>query len=445
MVFGRCSSDQPDMIGLRFGFLEPVRGLGLAALLAAALAAAPLAGAAQAAAGAEDAPASAAVVALATTLRVLDERFIDPEAVAEVFSGGERARLEALARAEGLAGLAPVLDEKLRALGWSHTRFVADGGFEHAFYRSLFETRDPDVPRIRHLRAFLRARTGGAQQVVHVAEGGPAARAGLRRGDLLRRADGAPFDPTSDLAAETVELQLERGGVVSTLTLRPEFSNPHRALIEATRESVRIVEHRGRRFGYLHLWSGTHEALLAILDAAVLERFAGVDGVLLDLRGGFGGAWHDYLDPFFGDRDAFFEVESVDRTGAIARSQPGPRRPVGCFGGPMVVLIDGATRSGKEALAFQFRKTSRAVLVGEPTAGAFSAGLGTVGDGWFLFTAVAEPRLDGRRIEGVGVAPALRVPWPVTGAATVDPQFEQGLATLALEAPPRPAPCARLP
>lgn len=391
------------------------RGLALL-LLACCVGTAPVTASAAPAAAAED--------ALDAVLDVLDTRFLRPERVRVVFSEAERARLRAFARDEGLAGLAPALDARLRALGVSHTRFVADGGFDHAFYRSLFDLADPDAPPIWHLRAFLTPGDDGGQRVVHVAEGGPAARAGLRRGDVLHRTGGGAFRPVRDLAGgEALDLEVRRGDARFTARLVPEWSSPHRALIEASRASAELVEVDGQRIGYFHLWAGTHAEVLEALDVAVLELFADADGVILDLRGGFGGAWHDHLDPFFPDREGFFEVTSLDRDGAAEQFGPGPRRDVGHYDGPLVVLIDEGTRSGKEALAHQFRRSGRGLLVGATTAGAFTAGLGTPGDGWFLYTAVAEPLLDGVVIEGRGVAPRVAVPWPVDAAGDGDPQL----------------------
>jgi carboxyl-terminal processing protease len=372
-----------------------------------------------------------AEAALDAVFGVLDERFLRPGRVAAVFTEAERSRLRALARREGLAGLGPALDERLRALGVSHTRFVADGGFDHAFYRSLFDLGDPDAPAIWHLRAFLQPTEGGAQRVINVPEGGPAAAAGLRRGDLLRRAGGGAFRPVRDLASgEALDVDVARGTTHLRARLVPEYSSPHRALIEASRASTRVLEVNGRRIGYFHLWSGTHEEVLDALDAAVLDRFRDADGVILDLRGGFGGAWHDHLDPFFPDREGFFEVTSVGRDGDADSFGPGPRRDVGHYDGPLVVLVDEGTRSGKEALAHQFRRSGRGLLVGATTAGAFTAGLGTPGDGWFLYAAVAEPLLDGVVIEGRGVAPRVAVPWPADAASEGDPQLAVARARL---------------
>src|SRR5262249_36822206 len=77
---------------------------------------------------------------------------------------------------------------------------------------------------------------------------------------------------------------------------------------------------------------------------------------------------------------------------------------------PMVVLINGGTRSAKEHFACQFKKTGRATLVGTRTAGAFlGAGGFPVGKDGLLELAVGGLKLDGKRLEGGGVAPDIEV------------------------------------
>ncbi len=83
------------------------------------------------------------------------------------------------------------------------------------------------------------------------------------------------------------------------------------------------------------------------------------------------------------------------------------------YTGPMSVLINSGTRSGKEALAYQFAKTRRATVIGTTSAGAFTGGKGVFAErdvDYLLYLAVLEIRLDDRTIEGVGVAPHIRVP-----------------------------------
>ncbi|MCC5887928.1 MAG: hypothetical protein JJT88_15950 [Gammaproteobacteria bacterium] len=90
-------------------------------------------------------------------------------------------------------------------------------------------------------------------------------------------------------------------------------------------------------------------------------------------------------------------------------------------------------RGHKEALAYQFRKSGSAALVGTRTAGAFASGIGLFADedtGYLLHLAVGELLLDGHRIEGIGIDPDHLVPWPVDAAAEDDPQLARALTLL---------------
>jgi carboxyl-terminal processing protease len=99
----------------------------------------------------------------------------------------------------------------------------------------------------------------------------------------------------------------------------------------------------------------------------------------------------------------------------------------------MVVLINEGVRSGKEALAYQFKKTRRALLVGTRTAGAFLAGKGFFAEedhGYLLYLAVKDVRLDGQEIEGQGVSPDREVPYPLEKSLARDPQLAAALEHL---------------
>jgi carboxyl-terminal processing protease len=224
-----------------------------------------------------------------------------------------------------------------------------------------------------------------------------------------------------------------RGSQTLTLSVTPRLESPHTALLTAMRESARVIERGNRRLGYVRLWSGTDPAFLELLLKLLEGTFAEVDGLLLDLRDGMGGAWYDYLDPFFASRDDFFSATWIGADGKpIARERP-PRSPVLHYDRPLVVLINEGTRSGKEALAFQFQKSGRATLVGTRTEGAFTAGRGffTEDDaGYLLYLAVGELLLDGHRIEGIGIDPDDVVDWPLTDATGADAQLQRAIEVL---------------
>jgi carboxyl-terminal processing protease len=178
--------------------------------------------------------------------------------------------------------------------------------------------------------------------------------------------------------------------------------------------SVREISIDDHRIGYLHLWTGTGDDGAERFHAAVAS-LAETDALILDLRGGFGGAWYEHLDPFFANREGFFAYTVINRKGSTVY-QPEAHVTAAPYERPMAVLINEGTRSGKEAVAFQFKKSGRAALIGTTTEGAFSAGKGLFVDDvgpLLYYLAVAEYRLDGQRIEGVGVEPDLVVPFPV--------------------------------
>ncbi|PIE30866.1 hypothetical protein CSA57_00660 [candidate division KSB3 bacterium] len=287
--------------------------------------------------------------------------------------------------------LTPVINTFLKRLQISHTQFYDNHAIDFYMFRSMFCTRDITRPKVNHI---------GSQYTIidnrfvvrEVLEGYPAAIAGIRRGDVVLEADGTPFHPYHSF-------------------------NPD-----------------GKNIGYIHLWSGTHKNILRMFSKIIIEELHDKDGMILDLRGGCGGAWYEYLDPFFPDRKDFFEYTWIDRLGKAVRHQPECKSNPVYFSGPMVVLINEGVRSGKEALAYQFKKSDRATLIGTTTKGAFSVGRGifnTETQPYFLYLATAELPLDGKQIEGRGISPTLQIPYPLNKSLVNDPQLEAALLEIA--------------
>jgi len=117
------------------------------------------------------------------------------------------------------------------------------------------------------------------------------------------------------------------------------------------------------------------------------------------MRGGFGGAWYDNLDTFYPERTGYFAHSMVDRNDNRHSDQAVPKVNPGHFDGPLVVLVNNGTRSGKEALPYQFKHSGRAALIGATTQGAFTAGKGVFAEAsvdYMLYLAVSEFFVDGQ-------------------------------------------------
>jgi carboxyl-terminal processing protease len=257
-----------------------------------------------------------------------------------------------------------------------------------------------------------------------VLDGGPAATAGVQAWDEVVLIDSVPpagsshVDPRSDDASlpdppmhtmnapfgDTVQLRLVRvPGETLTVRVAPK---PYSTL-QATQASVRLMSRGGVRVGYIHWWFMNSRGVPAGFEAALNDPLATSEALLLDLRGRGGS------DPAV--------------RGLLTLISPGPEQR---FRGPIVALIDKRTRSAKEQLAYELRERGLAVLVGEPTAGAYhSSGFATVGNNLILmFPQRTKFGFYTERIEGRPVMPHVPVASAGPYARGADPLIDAGLA-----------------
>ena len=164
--------------------------------------------------------------------------------------------------------------------------------------------------------------------------------------------------------------------------------------------SARIIESGGRRIGYVHIWcyaGHTYQRALEVLLSQGALKDA--DALIWDLRDGWGGAQPEYLD-LFNARAPTMQV--TDRSGNSEFVNVKWRKPV-------AMLINGGTRSGKEVLAYGFKKYRLGELIGTRTEGAVLAATAFLIGSGLLLLAVEDVRVDGERLEGVGVTPTIEV------------------------------------
>ncbi|NUQ35776.1 MAG: hypothetical protein HUU29_12650, partial [Planctomycetaceae bacterium] len=203
--------------------------------------------------------------------------------------------------------------------------------------------------------------------------GGPCFNAGIRAGDELVSIDGIPTEHSPALAVGLSDALFDVHYVIVPplgdqpvrLALRktPD-ANPVEVSvapmpfnqIEATRNSVRVIEENGKRLGYVRVYHVLDPEIAKIVDQAIGKAFADVDALILDLRGSGG-------SPAVMSR----LLAMVGNASQGGRGQP----PKNIFKrGPVVGLIDKSSRSAKEVFAHIFQAKNLGTLVGEPTAGA---------------------------------------------------------------------------
>ncbi len=318
----------------------------------------------------------------------------------------------------------------LRTLSISHTGFYTKSDQEFYIFNSLFNTRDINQPKVGHI--------GVQYKLIHneyfireVLTGYPAHKAGLRRGDKLLSIDGRNFRPKlfdQYAPQEKIKLEYIRNSKLKLVEINIVNESPHFSFLKGMKNSFQVFNIKNKKIAYTRLWAGTNSNFLeSFLDFIKIHK-DNTDGLILDLRGGIGGAWYDYLDPFFKDRSTFFKFSTINRKNEISEYGPGNKKLDWVYDKPMVVLVNEGVRSGKEALAYQFKKTNRAILLGEKTWGAFTGGKAIYEDAnlnYFLYLAVFELLLDGQRIEGIGIEPDITVPYPVINSFPTDPQLER--------------------
>ena len=374
------------------------------------------------------------------------DNLCDPELSSRHFTERNYARLkESLRATTDIASLADTVNRFLGGLGVSHTRLVTADDLEFYLYGATWSPRELDTLEVSHI-GIQWVRHAGEYVVTGTLEGYPAERAGLVRGDVILTAGGQPFRPLRSFRdGSRCSLVVRRGSHTFETEVGPVYESPHRSVLSAMCNSMRTVDRGGLRVGYIHVWSLLSPLIREEFARLVRDSLATTQGLVLDLRGGIGGAWAEFLDPFFPDRRGYPVVTVTNRSGPVRMPRPDSLAPHACYSGPMVVIVDEGTRSGKEVLAFQFKKSKRARLVGTTTAGAVrgAAFFAKPAEGYILAVALTALRLDGEDLEGRGVTPDVRVERPLERPAKGDPQLERALEEidrLCADLGARPAP-----
>ncbi len=209
---------------------------------------------------------------------------------------------------------------------------------------------------------------GSLYMLTSVWDGLPAKRVGLLPGDVLTHANGKSFQPINSFASgRPVLLSVLRNKKKLYFNVSPIYQSLPDSLHKATMKSVKVFQSRGKRIGYIHFWNLGNLFRYVPIQKLFQSKLKDTDGLILDLRDGFSDTLWRFRSLFISDPREL-AVLSYKHNGKhkVFRMVLGP---VKAYKKPMVVLINKGTSAGKEIVAYQFRKSNRATLVGTPTKG----------------------------------------------------------------------------
>jgi carboxyl-terminal processing protease len=197
----------------------------------------------------------------------------------------------------------------------------------------------------------------------------PAARAGMRSGDVIVEIDGVPLDV--DTTGEAVELLRGEPGSKVQLSVFREGAEPFR--VQLTRELINVASVRSRRLadgiGYVRISQFQEDTGPQTVKAiGRLQVVRPLQGLILDLRSNPGGLLTAAVEV----SDVFLDAGVIVSTrGRISQTQATLEAGAGDLlaGAPIVVLVDGGTASAAEIVAGALQDHQRALVVGRQTFG----------------------------------------------------------------------------
>ncbi|MFD2672506.1 S41 family peptidase [Marinicrinis sediminis] len=240
-------------------------------------------------------------------------------------------------------------------------------------------------------------------KIIHIYEGSPAEKAGLKEGDVILTVDGDPVD-TADIYAMAYLFAGEKGTTAIVQVKRQGNLKTLRVIRDTIEQRYLYSQMLDEQIGYIQLLEFMDQSGDMFKDHLTLLKEQGMEKLVLDLRYNQGGYIHvlDEIAKQLWDRTLL--MHTTDRTGYT--------RPHVILGGteldiPIVVLVNDFSASASEILAGALQDHGKAQIIGTPTYG--KARMQHVfqlsNEGMLIFTTDAYLTPNKHDIEGVGLVP----------------------------------------
>jgi carboxyl-terminal processing protease len=250
----------------------------------------------------------------------------------------------------------------------------------------------------------------GFVKVVSPIEDTPAARAGLKTGDLIIRLDSKAVKGMA--LNDAVKMMRGKPGTDIVLTVVRE-GQPKPLTFTLTRAVIKILSVKHRMlddgFGYVRITqfqANTGDSLKEALNKLKLQHKGSLKGLVLDLRNNPGGV----LNAAVAVSDAFLSSGLIVYTeGRVADSElKFSATPADLMNGaPIVALVNGGSASASEIVAGALQDHKRAVIMGTKTFGKGSVQtiLPMTGGAALKITTARYYTPSGRSIQATGILP----------------------------------------
>lgn len=255
---------------------------------------------------------------------------------------------------------------------------------------------------------------GGYVKVISPIDDTPAARAGVKPGDLITHLNGNSVQGLT-LQEAVEQMRGERGSAIRLTIRRPGTESPIELSLtrDVIRPQVARFRMEGNDIGYVRLSSFNEQTETALRRAvSTLKSQAGgnLKGLILDLRNNPGGL----LDQAVQVSDDFLEQGEIVSTRA-RRADDAQRwnaKPGDITDGlRVVVLVNGGSASASEIVAGALQDHRRGIVLGTKSFGKGSVQtvMPIPGNGAIRLTTARYYTPSGRSIQALGISPDIEV------------------------------------